>query len=131
MEPTRIRYPSLLSGIVSAEEAATIVQDGMTVGMRDFRADNRDGLMAQAGLLNVRLPFQVDSTLRQKINDGEVSYVDHHISETAEQLRAGALPPIDVALIAACQRWPRGQIKVAAHSAAPRLQNHRRAIQCP
>ena len=38
---------------------------------------------------------------------------------------------IDVALIAACQRWPRGQIKVAAHSAAPRLQNHRRAIQCP
>jgi len=60
-----------------------------------------DGLMAKAGLLKRRLPFQVDSVLRQKINAGEVSYVDHHLSETAEQLRAGALPPIDVAIIEA------------------------------
>lgn len=60
-----------------------------------------DGLMAQAGLLARRMPFQVDPVLRRKINAGEVMFIDQHLSETAEQLRSGSLAPIDIAVIEA------------------------------
>ncbi len=60
-----------------------------------------DGMMAEAGLLARRLPFQVDTTLRRKINAGEVMFIDQHLSETVEQLRSNNLPAIDIAIIEA------------------------------
>ena len=60
-----------------------------------------DGLMADAGMLARRLPFQVDAALRQKINAGEVMFIDQHLSETVEQLRAGTPSRIDIAVIEA------------------------------
>lgn len=62
---------------------------------------NSDAVMAEAGLLARRLPFQVDTTLRRKINAGEVMFIDQHLSETVEQLRSNNLPAIDVAVIEA------------------------------
>ena len=47
------------------------------------------------------MPFQVDTTLRRKINQGEIAFIDQHLSETAEQLRAGHIGPVDVAIIEA------------------------------
>lgn len=61
-----------------------------------------DKLLAEAGVLGRRLPFQVDTTLRRKINAGEVKFLDQHLSETVEQLRAGFLGKLDVAVIEAC-----------------------------
>ena len=60
-----------------------------------------DGLMAEAGVLARRMPFQVDPVLRGKINRGEVMFIDQHLSETAEQLRSGNLAAIDIAVIEA------------------------------
>ena len=60
-----------------------------------------DGLMADAGLLARRMPFQSDATLRRKINAGEIMYIDQHLSETAEQLRSHSLAPVDIAVIEA------------------------------
>jgi succinyl-CoA:acetate CoA-transferase len=60
-----------------------------------------DGLMAEAGLLARRLPFQSDAALRRKINAGEVMFIDQHLSETAEQLRSYSLAPVDIAVIEA------------------------------
>ena len=60
-----------------------------------------DGLMAEAGVLARRMPFQVDPVLRGKINCGEVMFIDQHLSETAEQLRSGNLAAIDIAVIEA------------------------------
>ncbi|MGG4605448.1 acetyl-CoA hydrolase/transferase family protein [Paenalcaligenes sp. Me131] len=60
-----------------------------------------DGLMAEAGLLAKRSPFQVDSTLRKKINAGEVLFCDYHLSQPAEQLRAQGGRPVDIAVIEA------------------------------
>lgn len=62
---------------------------------------NSDAVMAEAGILARRLPFQVDTTLRSKINAGEVMFIDQHLSETVEQLRSNNLPAIDVAVIEA------------------------------
>ena len=58
-----------------------------------------DKLLAEAGVLARRLPFQVDATLRAKINSGEVMFIDQHLGETVEQLRSGSLHPVDVAII--------------------------------
>ncbi|MFB9288707.1 acetyl-CoA hydrolase/transferase family protein [Pseudoduganella plicata] len=63
--------------------------------------NDSDGLMANAGVIARRLPFQADAALRRKINSGEVLFIDQHLSETAEQLRSGALPPVDIAVIEA------------------------------
>src|SRR5690606_14834197 len=45
-----------------------------------------DGKLASAGALKIRMHFQVDRTLRNKINAGEVLFIDQHLSESAELL---------------------------------------------
>lgn len=58
-----------------------------------------DGLLAEAGALKKRMPFQVDRILRNKINNGEVLFIDQHLSESAELLHNKNLPDVDVAII--------------------------------
>lgn len=132
MDLDRIRHAGLRSRVTTAQAAAELIQDGMTVGMSGFtragdckavpvalaeRAEKHpqqitlitgaslghdtDKLLAQAGVLARRMPFQVDTTLRRKINQGEIRFIDQHLSETAEQLRAGHIGPVDVAIIEA------------------------------
>ena len=128
----RIRHPAFINKIRTAEEAASLFKNGMTVGMSGFTragdakalpgalaqrakreglaltlitgaslGNGSDGLMADAGLLARRLPFQADATLRRKINDGKVMFIDQHLSETVVQLRSGSLAPVDIAVIEA------------------------------
>ncbi|EFK57140.1 Propionyl-CoA:succinate CoA transferase [Sphingobacterium spiritivorum] len=58
-----------------------------------------DGKLAEAGALKKRMPFQVDRVLRKKINDGEVLFIDQHLSESAELLHNKNLPPVDIAVL--------------------------------
>ncbi|MGM8216416.1 acetyl-CoA hydrolase/transferase family protein [Bacillaceae bacterium W0354] len=130
----RIKIEALKNRVVSAEEAATWIKDGMTLGLSGFtRAGdakavpkaiveqakskhepfkvnvytgaslgaNIDTMFAEAGIVNKRLPFQADSTMRKKINEGEILYIDQHLSHTAEMIRQNVLEPIDVAIIEA------------------------------
>jgi len=60
-----------------------------------------DKKLVEAGITARRMPFQVDTTLRKAINAGEVKFIDQHLSETVEQLRAHQLPPVDCAIIEA------------------------------
>ncbi|WP_321931734.1 succinate CoA transferase [Paraburkholderia guartelaensis] len=128
----RIRLPQLRDRIVTAEEAAALIRDGMTVGMSGFGAAGDckavplalaarareqslritlmtgasvghevDGVLAEAGAIRRRMPFQSDRTLRNQINAGESTFIDLHLSEMAEQLRDGYLGSVDVAIIEA------------------------------
>ena len=141
MHLDRIRHSGLHARITSAEEAALLIEDGMTVGMSGFtragdcksvpaalarRAEREplsitlitgaslghdtDKMLAQANALARRMPFQVDTTLRRKINQGEIAFIDQHLSETAEQLRAGHIGPVDVAIIEAAAITESGAI---------------------
>ncbi|WP_034296907.1 succinate CoA transferase [Herbaspirillum sp. RV1423] len=87
--------PRALVERAKTEELRFTVITGASLG------NDSDGLMAAAGLLARRLPFQVDSVLRKKINAGEVMFIDQHLSETAEQLRSGMPAPVDIAVIEA------------------------------
>lgn len=60
-----------------------------------------DARLVEAGALYKRMPFQVDTTLRRAINNGEVYFIDQHLSETAELEQNGHLPKVDVAVIEA------------------------------
>lgn len=131
-EYSRIRDNRLHDRVVTPEEAASWIQDGMTLGLSGFtragdakavpfalvkKAEKEplkvnvytgaslgsdiDKIFAEAGMINKRLPFQADPTMRKKINQGELYFTDHHLSQTAEWLRADVLEPIDFAILEA------------------------------
>src|SRR5699024_9158353 len=60
-----------------------------------------DKLFAEVGIINKRLPFQADPTMRRKINEGSHLFVDQHLSHTAELLRADVSESIDFAILEA------------------------------
>ncbi|TXH44733.1 MAG: propionyl-CoA--succinate CoA transferase, partial [Burkholderiaceae bacterium] len=60
-----------------------------------------DKVLTDANVISRRIPFQSDPTLRRKINDGEVMFIDQHLSETVEQLRSGQIAPVDIAVVEA------------------------------
>lgn len=118
--------------VVTADVAASWIEDGMTLGLSGFTragepkavpfalverarqaplkvniitgaslGSDVDRVLAEAGIVRRRLPYQSDDVMRRKINRGEILYIDQHLSETAEWIRDGVLPPIDVAIIEA------------------------------
>lgn len=128
----RIRNSQFLDLVVSAEKAASWIEDGMTLGLSGFslagdakavpnelvkRAEKEsfkinlftgaslgsslDQKFAEAGIIRKRLPFQADSGMRKKINQGEFLYVDQHLSHTAELVRNNVMEPIDFAILEA------------------------------
>lgn len=60
-----------------------------------------DAALVNADALSLRLPFQVDRVLRTAINQGEVLFIDQHLGETANLLKANNFPKIDVAILEA------------------------------
>lgn len=128
----RIKLTALHERIVSAEQAASWIKDGMAVGLSGFtRAGDAkavpnalaqrqeeepfqidvytgaslgsgiDGRFAQAGIVRKRAPYQSDPLMRSAINSGDVQFVDHHLSQTAEWIRGGVAGPLDFAIIEA------------------------------
>src|SRR5699024_9706351 len=127
-----IKIPELQNRIVKADDVASWIEDGMTLGLSGFtragdakavrfalieRAEKDplsvnvytgaslgsdiDKMLAEVGLVNKRIPFQADRTMRGKINEGEMLFMDHHLSHMAEGIRSGVLGEIDYAVIEA------------------------------
>ncbi|KZE37521.1 acetyl-CoA hydrolase [Bhargavaea cecembensis] len=128
----RIENEALRNRVVTPEEAASWIGDGMTLGLSGFtragdvkavpfalvdRAKENgfkvnvftgaslgsdvDTLFAEAGIVNKRIPFQADPTMRKSINNGDMFFVDQHLSHTAELVRSGVMGPIDFAIVEA------------------------------
>ncbi|MPT47351.1 MAG: acetyl-CoA hydrolase/transferase family protein [Sphingobium sp.] len=120
---------------MSAEEAATKIQHGMTVGMSGFTGSGYpkavptalaahieaehaagrpmkikvwtgastgpelDGVLAKANGIEMRLPFNTDPTARDRINKGEMDYLDMHLGQVAPMAWQGFLGEMDVAVV--------------------------------
>lgn len=129
----RIRDSRLLDRVVTPEEAASWIKDGMTLGLSGFTragdvkavpfalverakkgesfkvnvytgaslGSDVDKLFAEVGILNKRLPFQADTTMRSGINKGDFLFIDQHLSHTAEYVRANVMDSIDFAILEA------------------------------
>ena len=82
-------------------ERAKFETIGITLITGASLGQTTDTDLANNNALYKRMPFQSDASLRQKINEGEIFYIDQHLSETAELLENKHLPKIDIAVIEA------------------------------
>ncbi|MCG8482990.1 MAG: acetyl-CoA hydrolase/transferase family protein [Clostridia bacterium] len=69
-----------------------------------------DGAFAEAGIVEKRLPYQTNSALRNKINSGEIEYIDMHLSHSTQFINYGLLNHIDVTIVEALAVTKEGHI---------------------
>lgn len=69
-----------------------------------------DGALAKADGIELRLPFNTDPIARAKINNGEMNYVDMHLSQVAPMAWEGFLGKMDVAVIEVSGITPEGDL---------------------
>ena len=58
-----------------------------------------DGALAKADGIELRLPYNSDPIAREKINAGQMEYLDMHLSQLAPAVWQGVLGPLDTAVI--------------------------------
>ena len=131
----RIRASGALAKRMSAEQAAELIQPGMTVAMSGFTgagypkavpqalaarmekaagsgtpfkikvltgastAPELDGALARVEGMELRLPYQSDPAVRERINAGTLDYIDIHLSHVAQHTWFGFFGRIDVAVV--------------------------------
>lgn len=79
-----------------------------------------DGVLAQAGAIAFRTPWQCDSVLRAQINEGKARFWDMHLSHMTRALRSKSIGPLDWAVIEATEVTDRGEILLTSSvGAAP------------
>ncbi len=69
-----------------------------------------DQSWAEAGIISKRLPYQTTDVLRNKINAGEVAYLDMHLSHMPQYIHYDMLPKIDIAIVEAAAITKDGHI---------------------
>jgi succinyl-CoA:acetate CoA-transferase len=62
-------------------------------------APELDGALAKVEGMELRLPYQSDPTVREKINAGQLDYIDIHLSNVAQHTWFGYFGDIDVAVV--------------------------------
>ena len=131
----RILRPELKQRIMSADDAAALIENGQTVGMSGFTGSGYpkavpmalaarieaehaagrpmrvkvwtgastgpelDGALAKANGIELRLPYNSDPIARERINRGEMDYLDIHLSQVAPMAWQGFLGALDVAVV--------------------------------
>lgn len=139
----RIRNAKIKEKIVTAEEAAMLIKDGMTIATSGFTpsgypkavplalgekvrqskekmkislytgasvGDELDGALARAGIIQKRLPYQTNESIREIINSGKCEFLDMHLSHVPQYVYYGFLNKIDIAIIEAVGITKEGNI---------------------
>lgn len=137
----KIENIELRSKVVSAEEAATLIKDGMVVAMggytsagypkviaqelvkrkesgEDFKINlitganvgPIDSMLAEAGLVNRRVPMIESKKMANLVNTGQVHYIEQQMHRMPQLLRNHAFGKIDVAVIEAIKITKDGHI---------------------
>ena len=88
----------------NGEELNLTIMTGASVG------PEIDAKLAESGAMARRYPYQTNGTLRKKINDGTIKYVDMHLSHSSQQIKAGFLGPVDIAIVEAIGIDEKGNI---------------------
>lgn len=131
----RIRHEGLRSKIMSAEQAAELINPGDTLGMSGFTGSGYpkalpvalakrieashaagtpfrirlwtgastgpelDGALSKSNAIEYRLPYNSDPVGREKINSGQMDYLDMHLSHVAPMAWEGFFGKLDTAVI--------------------------------
>jgi succinyl-CoA:acetate CoA-transferase len=62
-------------------------------------APELDGALAKVGGIEMRMPYQSDPTCRERINKGQMDYIDIHLSHVAQFVWFGFLGKLNVAVV--------------------------------
>jgi len=73
-------------------------------------APELDGALARANGIGMRLPYQSDPLLRDRINAGELDYLDMHLSHVAQNTWFGFYGQLDMAVIEVTGILPDGRL---------------------
>ncbi|EIF35128.1 succinate CoA transferase [Burkholderia sp. Ch1-1] len=95
-------YPKALPGALAGHiEAAHARGEAFRINVLTgaSTAPELDGVLARANGITMRLPYQSDPLLRDKINAGEMEYLDLHLSHVAQHAWFGFFGKIDVAIV--------------------------------
>jgi succinyl-CoA:acetate CoA-transferase len=95
-------YPKAVPAALAARmEAAHAANEAFRVRVLTgaSTAPELDGALAKVKGMELRLPYQSDPTVRERINAGELEYIDIHLSHVAQHAWFGFFGPIDVALV--------------------------------
>ncbi len=65
--------------------------------------DEADGALARVNGINRRFPYQTNKDLRNRINAGDINYIDQHLSHTAQMVRYGFFGQPDWAIVEAAE----------------------------
>jgi len=131
--------------IMTAQQAASFIKSGMTLGMSGFTlvgypkaipqaladsghardltiatgasvGDDMDGVMARAGLIARRYPYMSNGDLRKQINGGQALYADMHLSHIPTFVNRPTGFHLDVAVIEVAAVTEKGLVLSAAGS---------------
>jgi succinyl-CoA:acetate CoA-transferase len=88
---------ALAERILAANAAGQRFRVGVWTGAST--APELDGALAQVDGIELRLPYQSDPTCRERINNGQMEYLDIHLSHVAQFVWFGFLGKLDVAVV--------------------------------
>ena len=89
--------PALARRMDKDREAGSPLRVGVFTGAST--GPELDGALAAANGMQVRLPYQSDPAVRKRINDGDMEYIDIHLSHVAQYMEYGFLGKLDMAVI--------------------------------
>lgn len=106
-------YPKALPTAI-ANKAKDAQSRGETFKINVFTgastAPDCDGVMAEAGAIDYRTPYNSDPILRNQINAGEARYQDIHLSHLGLQVEQGFFGDFQVAIVEAVRITEEGHI---------------------
>ncbi|BDV26606.1 acetyl-CoA hydrolase [Corynebacterium ulcerans] len=73
-------------------------------------APDCDGVLAEAGALRFRMPYQSDPSMRKAINSGDMLYSDIHLSHSGAMVAEGFFGQLNVAIVEAVRIKEDGSI---------------------
>ena len=101
---TSAGYPKALPGAL-ADRISVARSNGqpfrISVWTGAATAPELDGTLAAVDGIDLLLPYQSDPISREKINSGQMDYIDVHLSHVAQMVTEGFLGPLDFAIIEA------------------------------
>lgn len=129
MYEEKILNADLLKKVVSVQEAAALIQSGMTIAMSGFAAgypkaiptelaahskatgvrmlnavsnsEKMDSVLARSNVLGFHGFFQDNRDMRRAVNEGRIDFCDCHLGLLADKIRAGDYGKIDYAVMEA------------------------------
>ncbi|MEB3371600.1 acetyl-CoA hydrolase/transferase family protein [Saccharopolyspora mangrovi] len=99
---------ALAKRVATSREIGRPMKVGLWTGAST--APELDGALAEVEGIELRLPYQSDPAVREKINSGRLDYTDIHLSHVAQRVWQGIYGELDVAVVEISGITPDGDL---------------------